>query len=185
MTPNLITIVNLFLAILATLIFTFNYIQFKILGILIFFGKQILDNIDGFIARKKKLFSAYGKKLDELCGHVYYYSIIISLIAHNYYLSKSNKIIILGLLIISLDLMNIFFRKKNKTLKNKNMNSYFNNKFDFFKFLNFDGRTLKTDFLLLVILIELIFNFFTISKFLIYIFFISKLLRNLYRTIFN
>ena len=65
------------------------------------------------------------------------------------------------------------------------MNSYLNNKFDFFKFLNFDGRTLKTDFLLLVILIELIFNFFTISKFLIYIFFISKLLRNLYRTIFN
>ena len=45
---------------------------------------------------------------------VYYYSIIISLIAHNYHLSKSNKIIILGLLIISLDLMNIFLEKKTE-----------------------------------------------------------------------
>ena len=184
-TPNFITLVNLFLALLATLIFFFNYIQFKALGISIFFSKQVLDNIDGFIARKKKLFSTYGKKLDEFCGHIYYYSIIISLIAHNYHLSQSNKIIILGLLIISLDLINIFFKKKIKTLKNKNTNSYFKNKLDFFKFLNFDGRTLKTDFLLLVIIVELSFNFFTISNFLIYIFVISKLFRNLYHTIFN
>lgn len=184
-TPNLITLVNLFLALLAAFIFLFNYIQFKIFGILIFFGKQVLDNIDGFIARKKKLFSVYGKKLDQFCGQVYYYSIIISFIAHNFHLSKNNIIIFIGAIIILLDLINIFFKKNIKSFKNKTMNNYFNNKLDYFKFLNFDGRTLKTDFLLFIIIAELSFNFFIISELLIYIFLISKLLRNIYRAIFN
>ena len=53
-TPNFITLINLLFALAAMLIFLFNFEQLIILGIFIFFSKQVLDNIDGFIARKKK-----------------------------------------------------------------------------------------------------------------------------------
>ena len=181
-TPNLITLINLLLALIAMIIFVINNEQLKFFGILIFFSKQVLDNTDGFIARKKKLVSKFGEKLDKICGHIYYYSIMISLFAHNFYLSKEITIIILGSLIILLDLTSNFYKKDQKILK-KNKNSFVSRNYNFFKLFNFDGRTLKTDFVLLIILIELYFNFNYISTFLVYLFLVNKFMRNLYRFI--
>ena len=53
-TPNFITLFNLFLGVVAFIIFAGDIHQLKILGLIILFSKQILDNVDGFIARKKK-----------------------------------------------------------------------------------------------------------------------------------
>lgn len=180
-TPNFITLINLLFALAAMLIFLFNFEQLIILGIFIFFSKQVLDNIDGFIARKKKMVSNYGKELDEICGHTYYYAILISLISHNYYLSENIITLFFGGLIIFFDLANVIFKKNFKILQKKNKTDFIGKNINFFNFFNFDGRTLKTDFLLLIIIIELNLNLFTISTLLIYIFLINKFLRNFYR----
>ena len=49
-----VTFLNLFLGIVALVIFALNINELKFLAIIIF-SKQILDNVDGFIARKKDL----------------------------------------------------------------------------------------------------------------------------------
>ena len=97
-TANIVTFLNLFLGALAFVIFALDITKYKLLAILIFFSKQILDNVDGFIARKNKSSSKFGKQLDSLCGHVYYHSVLFSLALHNYYLFNEIIFIYLGLL---------------------------------------------------------------------------------------
>ena len=180
-TPNFITIANILFAILASLIFMFNVGELKFLGLFIFFSKTILDIVDGFIAREKKLTSKIGTKLDPICGHIYYYSIFLSLIFHNYYSSYNNKIILLiGFLVILLDVTNLSFSKETKKAGKINKNYFFRKIYIFLKIINFDGRTSKTDLILFIILIETINNFYIFSQFLIYLFLAPKILRNSY-----
>ena len=181
-TPNFITLFNLFLGVVAFIIFAGDIHQLKILGLIIFFSKQILDNVDGIIARKKKITSKFGAHLDEICGHVYYFSIFFSLTFHSYYLSNNNQnILFIGFVALMLDLINSNFSKKLKKIK-KNYINYFLIKFYLFlKIINFDGRTIKTDLIILTILVELFYNLNYFSYLLLWIFITPKILRNLYR----
>ena len=110
-TANIVTFLNLFLGALAFVIFALDITKYKLLAILIFFSKQILDNVDGFIARKNKSSSKFGKQLDSLCGHVYYHSVLFSLVFHNYYIF--NEVIFLYLGLISFIRYTYIKNKKN------------------------------------------------------------------------
>ena len=168
--PNTITLANIFFAIVATIIFVFNFESFYILGLLIFFSKNIFDNIDGFIARITNKTSRFGHKLDFFSGIIYYYGVLISLTFHSFFQSKDLNLIYALVLITLSDLFNI-----NKT-KNKFIYKIYN-------FFNYDGRTTKTDFILLIILLEKKLNDFDFSYYLIILFLIIKLSRNLYSII--
>ena len=165
---------------MALAIFSLNINDLKYIGIFIFFSKNVLDNVDGFIAREKKLISLTGKKLDEVSGHVYYYSIFLSLIFHSYYLTDNIIILFFGFFIILLDLINLIYNKQEKNSIKKNKSKLFKKIYQFLKIINFDGRTFKTDFVILIILIEILSNIYLLSTFLIYLFFIPKILRNLH-----
>ena len=123
--PNVITLLNILLAIVALAIFSLNINDLKYIGIFIFFSKNVLDNVDGFIAREKKLISLTGKKLDEVSGHVYYYSIFLSLIFHSYYLTDNIIILFFGFFIILLDLINLIYNKQEKNSIKKNKSKLF------------------------------------------------------------
>ena len=177
-TANFVTFLNLFLGIVALVIFALNINELKFLAIIIFFSKQILDNVDGFIARKNRSSSKFGAKLDSICGHVYYHSVLISLVFHNYYIF--NEVIFLYLGLISL-LLDILIIKNKKKKYNFNIRSLpINNFYIFLKIINYDGRTIKTDFILFIILIESFFYPLNISFLLIFVFLTPKLLRNFF-----
>jgi len=180
LTANTVTMINLLLGILALMIFAMNISELKIIGLLIFFSKQILDNVDGFIARVNKSSSGFGKNLDAICGHVYYHSIFFSLAFHNYYIFENVIFIYLGFLALLLDILVI---KNKKTKKRYNLNNKYlslNNLYILLKAINYDGRTKKTDLILLLILIETFIFPLSFSFLLIFLFLIPKILRNFY-----
>ena len=177
LSANVITFINLFLAILALQIFALDDTKFKAIGILIFFSKQILDNVDGFIARKNNSSSPFGKKLDAVCGHVYNHSILFSLAFHNYYFFNNSVFLILGICAFLLD---ISIMKIEKVKKNFSGHYLKNSKiYLLLKIINFDGRTMKTDFILLMIVMETFLFSINVSFLLLFIFLIPKVLRNL------
>ena len=151
-----------------------NYIYLS----LFIFQKNVLDNVDGFIARLQKNTSILGDKLDILSGIIYYYAILISLFFHNFAQSENNKIFIILIIILISDLIHKrkFINKKNK--KNKNFEKKVNYKI--LKTLNFDGRTKTTDFIISIVIIEKLIFTELISSILIYLFLIPKLSRNVY-----
>ena len=178
--PNTITLANIFFAIVATIIFVFNFESFYILGLLIFFSKNIFDNIDGFIARITNKTSRFGHKLDFFSGIIYYYGVLISLTFHSFFQSKDLNLIYALVLITLSDLFNINKTKNKQFIKNQIKKKFI---YKIYNFFNYDGRTTKTDFILLIILLEKKLNVFNFSYYLIILFLIIKLSRNLYSII--
>ena len=178
--PNTITYCNIILALLAPVFFIIENGNFIYLSLIIYFSKNILDNVDGFIAREKKLTSKYGAKLDILSGHIYYYSILTSLVIHNYSFSSEKIILIIGFSFLFLDLT---YSKSSKVAQKLNLSrkKILNKKiYSFLKLLNFDGRTKITDIIILIILLEVFLNINLLSKIIIITFFSLKVLRNIY-----
>ena len=181
LTANFVTIINLILAIVALFAFAFDINDLKIFSILIFFSKQILDNVDGFVARQKNITSKFGHTLDEICGHVYYFCIYLSLVFHVYYQTNfDKKIIFFGFTAFFLDLTNFTFSKKVKNIKKILKKKSFEITYLFLSLINFDARTIKTDLLLFLIILELSYNQNIFTQYLIYLFLIPKIIRNLY-----
>ena len=176
--PNSITILNILLALFAMTIFILDLENYIYLSLFIFFSKNVLDNVDGFIARLQKSTSILGNKLDILSGIIYYYAILISLFFHNFAQSEDNEIFIILIIILISDLIHKrkFITKKNE--KNKNFEKKIIYKI--LKTLNFDGRTKTTDFIISIIIIEKLIFTELISTILIYLFLIPKLSRNIY-----
>ena len=179
LSANFITFSNAALGLIGLLIFTLNLESYKFIAMLIFFSKNILDNVDGFVARFKKETSEFGDKLDFYSALVYYYAVIISFSLNNYYKSFDNYIIISLILIIVLDVFNPIRIKKFKTkLIKVKKNIYKKTLYKIFRFSNYDGRTVITDFMLLIMIVEIFLNIQFLSKFLLSLFLLFKFLRN-------
>ena len=178
LSPNLITFINIFLAFIATFIFILDIREYFILGIFIFFSKNVLDNADGFIARIRKKTSKIGSTLDMLSGEIYYFGILISLCFHNYYVNYNTDIFYALIIIFFLDIFNKFKKVNFKNKKKKLINQTII--FKILKSINYDGRTIVTDIILVIMILEIFVNQGMISNILIYLFIFPKALRNLY-----
>lgn len=180
LSPNNITILNIILAISSLSFFYVDNENLKFIAILIFFSKQILDNLDGFIARFKKIRSLFGEKLDTFCGHLYYYCIFLSLMFHVYNHYNENKIdynfvLVIGSISVFLDLLNFFLNKK---IKNKIIKKKFSKYLYILRLINYDGRTIKTDIILFIVLIELLIKNVFISIYFFMIICLFKIIKN-------
>ena len=105
LSANFITYTNIVLAIIGFLVFLLNLENFKYVALLIF-SKNILDNVDGFVARFKKETSEFGDKLDFYSALFYYFAVLASLALNNFYLTNHYTILITVLIIFILDFLN-------------------------------------------------------------------------------
>ncbi len=79
-TPNVITIISIFVGVAAGVFWFFPYnITFAILGILALISANILDCVDGQLARLTGIKSEVGRILDGFAGDLWFLSIYIAL----------------------------------------------------------------------------------------------------------
>jgi len=69
LTPNIITALGLVLGIIGGVFFIKQYFLWGIISFILF---RILDNVDGEVARYRKMSSSFGAWLDTLSGHLLY-----------------------------------------------------------------------------------------------------------------
>ena len=178
---NIITCLNGALGLFALSIFSFNFENFKIIGLIIFFSKNILDNVDGFVARFKNETSKLGDKLDLYSAYIYHFAVLISLAINNFYQSNEIFILIILLMIIFLDIFNpMRLKKLKKNLKNSKKKISTTFLYTLFRFTNYDGRTTITDMIILILILEIFFKIFILSKIILILFLTFKFLRNIF-----
>ncbi len=178
--PNYITLLNILSALTIFLIFSLNINNYYYFGLFLIFSKNILDNVDGFIARIKKQTSKFGDRLDYLSAKIYYYVILSSFFIHSVNLKNNFYLWILFIFIIVLDLANpgkklpknkkktkVFKLKKNKLLR-------------LLAFFNYDGRTNIVDFMILIMLLEILLQKIIFSIILCFLFALIKIIRNFF-----
>lgn len=178
--PNYITILNILSAITILLIFILDLKNYFFLALFLIFSKNILDNVDGFIARIKKQTSRFGDRLDYYSAKIYYFTILICFFIHIMNFENNFNVWIFFILIVVLDLINpgkkfSYYRKKNKVNQLKK-----NVLLKLIALLNYDGRTNIVDFIVLVILLELLFQKIIFSIILCFFFVFIKTARNLF-----
>ena len=78
-TPNTITIISIFVGAAAGPLFYFNKIRFVLIGILCLILANILDCVDGQLARLTGKNSKIGRILDGIAGDVWFAAIYVSL----------------------------------------------------------------------------------------------------------
>ncbi len=181
LSANFITYTNIVLAIIGFLVFLLNLENFKYVALLIFFSKNILDNVDGFVARFKKETSEFGDKLDFYSALFYYFAVLASLALNNFYLTNHYTILIIVLIIFILDFLNPikFFENKTKIIESKKK-IYSNTLYKIFRFSNYDGRTSITDLIIFIFIIEISLEVSFLSTIIILFFLSFKVIRNFY-----
>lgn len=178
---NTITCINGALGLLALSIFLFNLENLKIIGIIIFFSKNILDNVDGFVARFKNETSKLGDKLDLYSAYVYHFAILISLAVNNFYQSNEIFILMLLIMIIFLDIFNpMRLKKVQRNLKNSKKKLYNTSLYTLLRITNYDGRTTITDMIILILILEIYFKVFVLSNIILVLFLAFKFSRNIF-----
>ena len=196
---NTLTLFGAFLALIGLVLLSLNLKTLNYLGLFIFFSKNVIDYADGFLARNFNMFSQEGKIYDQWSGS--FYHICFFLAVPLYVFSKTNNTIYLFIAVILLLielvdvrklLFNIYFVKKlninfrnsvlNKfkqfsKIKTKKNPSFKQHIIKFFSMLNYTGRTRYTDFMILVILIEIFYDKILISNFICFLWLFLSLLK--------
>ena len=78
-TPNMVTIISVFIGVAAGPLFYYNNIIYTLFGILCLIVANILDCVDGQLARLSGIKSKIGRILDGLAGDIWFASIYIFL----------------------------------------------------------------------------------------------------------
>ncbi|MDR0845484.1 MAG: CDP-alcohol phosphatidyltransferase family protein [Tannerella sp.] len=78
-TPNMVTIFSLFVGIGTGYLFYFNNLYYNLLGIFIFIVANLLDCVDGQLARLSGIKSEFGRILDGAVGDIWFTLIYASL----------------------------------------------------------------------------------------------------------
>lgn len=78
-TPNVITILSIFLGVAAGVCFYFDNIWVSLLGILLLVWANSYDSADGQLARMTKQYSALGRILDGLAGDMWFIAIYVAI----------------------------------------------------------------------------------------------------------
>ena len=190
--PNLITFIYIILILAATFLFGTGKENLIYIGVLIFFFKNSLDLIDGFIARITKQTSALGHKLDTWAGYISLICFQLALGLYVYSRSLNVHYLYFTLLIVTLSAidfkkhyLSISNRKKihnfKKPSSKKNENIILSIFFKIFSTLDYDARSRYTDLVLLVIIIETFKNELMLSPIIIYVWVLTNLGKFLYK----
>jgi len=86
-TPNAITIISIFVGVAAGILFGSQSVWYNMIGIVLLISANILDCVDGQLARLTGIKSAIGRILDGLAGDFWFLAIYISLalrLSHQY-----------------------------------------------------------------------------------------------------
>jgi len=181
-TPNMLSIVYCLCGVIGGILLSIPNIQYNIIGVFIFFNKNIFDWSDGNLAHIKyepsvtgHILDVYGATIGSICltiglgffafnqsGHEFliYIIAIIAFLHGEVYSSASKKIILQ-------DFNKIVFQNKKdihreKKINEKNSNTTINNNYpkllSRLKFL-LDERSRTVDFVLLLILIDIYYNY--------------------------
>lgn len=78
-TPNVITIISIFLGVGAGVAFYYTNIWINILGILLLIAANMLDSADGQLARMTKNYSRLGRILDGMAGDLWFITIYVAI----------------------------------------------------------------------------------------------------------
>ncbi|MDT3695870.1 MAG: CDP-alcohol phosphatidyltransferase family protein [Ignavibacterium sp.] len=79
MTPNAVTILSIFIGVIAGHLFYYNNLMINMIGILMLISAEALDSADGQLARMTDRKSMYGRILDGFGGNLWFISIYIHL----------------------------------------------------------------------------------------------------------
>ncbi|HMN16767.1 MAG TPA: CDP-alcohol phosphatidyltransferase family protein [Ignavibacteriaceae bacterium] len=79
MTPNAVTILSIFIGVIAGHLFYYNNLMINMIGILMLISAEALDSADGQLARMTDKKSMYGRILDGFGGNLWFISIYIHL----------------------------------------------------------------------------------------------------------
>ncbi len=201
--PNTITSAGVIVALISLIFLSSANQTLIIFALSFFFLKNIFDYADGFVARISKKSSEFGAFYDEWSGDFFTLCFYFSLPVYVYNFSGNINylflLIILGFLKIinpKTKIMSENYLKKQKrstrnkiidiflkieNLKKKKTKSKIREKLllNFAK-LDFDGRTRYTDFLILIILVELYLGEIIISNYVCFIWGLTSILKILY-----
>ena len=78
-TPNVVTIISIFVGVFAGILFYYQNIYINLIGFALLVVANILDCVDGQLARLTGIKSAAGRILDGLAGDLWFISIYISI----------------------------------------------------------------------------------------------------------
>jgi len=166
---NHITLFGVLWVYLGTVLISTNISLLVYLSLVIYFTKLIPDYMDGTLAHLKKEQSKEGFELDLWAGEINKIGLITGTIIYIYNLTNNINYLYILIIIILLNIIDprkhlsrtkfgVSVYKKNikthiqKIKKNKSVI------FKFLKFINFDGRTNYSDFIILLIILDLKFN---------------------------
>ena len=155
---------------LGSVLIFFDYLPFTYIALLIFFTKLIPDYMDGTLAHLKNEQSKEGFELDLWAGEVNKLGVITGVIIYIY---NQTFLEIYLYLLLAILLTNFIDPRKHLSRTKFGISNYKKNVrthvqkikkesgviFNFLKFLNFDGRSNYSDFLILLIIIDLQFNY--------------------------
>ena len=166
---NHITFFGVLWVYLGTFLISTNSYHLVYLSLVVYFTKLIPDYMDGTLAHLKNEQSKEGFELDLWAGEINKLGLITGTIIYIYNVTNNNDYLYILIIIILLNIIDprkhlsrtkfgiSIYKKKAKThlqkiKKNKNII------FNFFKFINFDGRSNYSDFIILLIILDLEFD---------------------------
>lgn len=188
--PNQITFLYSISGIIGGISFSLDNQSSVIIGCLIFYFNNALDWTDGLLARLKEQTSSIGHYLDPWSSYVSHIFFVSGLTIYCYGLT--DKILYLFVLIAilifkTLDFKNYFYQQSfydilnNQNIKNKNQTK--NNfkgvgKFFIYNFIKsfMDDRARTTDSVILVILLNLIYNLYYLIELVVILYFLKTII---------
>lgn len=184
-TPNAITLVYAFLGVLGAVLLATGYVPAIVAGIFVFFSKAIPDWIDGHIARIKGMTSDIGALLDSWGAHVNIISFQIGICLYVTTRTDSDTYLYLAIIILFTYAINFrshvyqYIAMPMKPLDAGGQLDRFGNTADSLSLtalckkianlLRYNGRSRYTDFVLLVLLLEIYFDQILISIYLVWL----------------
>ena len=165
--PNLVTYFGIFWVYLGVFCFYLNNLFSIFMGLIIFFTKLIPDYIDGALAFLKKKQSLKGHYLDLFAGNINKLGFVIGSLIYIYFSTNNISIIYCIFFIIFIFFTDPrIYKIRFRVLYDKKTSSHKENIISskeiiikkYFKFLNYDGRTSYSDLVILLILIDYIYE---------------------------
>ncbi len=167
---NQITFFGVFWVYLATFFIATDIPTLVYLALIMYFTKLIPDYMDGTLAHLKNQQSKEGFELDLWAGDVNKLGILVGIIL--YIFNSSGEFIYLYVLILSI-IFNVVDPRKHISRTKFGISVYKKNVqthiqkikkdqsfiFNFLKYLNFDGRSNYSDFMILLIILDIFLNF--------------------------
>lgn len=179
-TPNQITIFGVLWVYLGTSLILINEKIFIYVSLFIFFTKLIPDILDGSLAHLKNSYSKSGYELDLWSGDVNKIGVIAGTLFYTALNTDNNIFFIILILIIFFNFVDprkhlisfkssIIYKKNLKTHSNKIIKSKQSLLFKILKFFHYDGGSPYTDFIILLIIIDLNFDIIFILEIISYL----------------